>query len=80
MVAEAVRRKVFRQKPEAAGCCAPRSAGLVERLLVKRVAEALSLANKAGLLVAGFAKVEGLLDQGAGGPSAACERRRGRWV
>ncbi len=33
-------------------------ADLVERLMVRRLAEALSIANKAGLVVAGFAKVE----------------------
>jgi len=37
---------------------------LVERLLQKRLAEAVSLANKAGLLVAGFAKVEELIEAG----------------
>jgi predicted RNA-binding protein YlxR (DUF448 family) len=37
---------------------------LVERLMKKRLAEAISLANKAGLLVAGFVKVEEALDRG----------------
>ena len=37
---------------------------LVERLMRKRLAEAVSIANKAGLLVAGFAKVEELIAAG----------------
>jgi uncharacterized protein len=36
----------------------------VEGLLCRRLCEAVSLANKAGLLVAGFAKVDALLAQG----------------
>jgi uncharacterized protein len=36
----------------------------VERLMARRLAEAVSLANKAGLLVAGFAKVEELIGRG----------------
>jgi predicted RNA-binding protein YlxR (DUF448 family) len=62
-VAAAVRQKVFARSLKQPGSMPADLPGLVERLLVKRVAEALSLANKAGLLVAGFAKVEGLLDQ-----------------
>jgi predicted RNA-binding protein YlxR (DUF448 family) len=40
-------------------------AGLVERLLVTRTIQALALANKAGLVVAGFAKVEAQIATGA---------------
>lgn len=36
----------------------------VERLLERRLCDALSLANKAGLVVAGFAKVEGAIQAG----------------
>jgi uncharacterized protein len=64
MVDAAVRRKVFARSLKQQVATPEDLPDLVERLLVKRVAEALSLANKAGLLVAGFAKVEGLLDQG----------------
>lgn len=39
-------------------------AELVERLLVRRVVEALSLANKAGLVVTGFEKVDTLVARG----------------
>ena len=37
---------------------------LVDRLLARRALDALSLANKAGLLVAGFAKVDKLVSRG----------------
>lgn len=40
---------------------------LVERLLERRALDALSLANKAGLLVAGFAKVEARIGAGRAG-------------
>lgn len=36
----------------------------VERLMARRLAEAISIANKAGLLVAGFAKVDELVARG----------------
>ena len=64
MVDAAVRRKVFARSLKQQVATPEDLPDLVERLLVKRVGEALSLANKAGLLVAGFAKVEGLLEQG----------------
>ena len=62
-VTAAVRSKVFAKSLKQRVSTPDDLPGLVERLLAKRLAEALSLANKAGLLVAGFAKVEGLLDQ-----------------
>jgi hypothetical protein len=62
-VAEAVRRKVFAKSLKQQVSLPDDLPDLVERLLVKRLSETLSLANKAGLLVTGFAKVEGLLDQ-----------------
>ena len=36
----------------------------VERLMVRRLADAVSIANKAGLLVAGFAKVDERMEEG----------------
>lgn len=39
-------------------------AGLVERLMVRRAQDALAIANKAGLVVAGYAKVESALASG----------------
>jgi predicted RNA-binding protein YlxR (DUF448 family) len=38
---------------------------VVEHLMAKRLADAVSLANKAGLLVAGFTKVEELIGRGS---------------
>jgi hypothetical protein len=61
-VAEAVRRKAFARSLKRQVSVPPDLPDLVERLLVKRVAEAVSLANKAGLVVAGFAKVEQLIE------------------
>jgi predicted RNA-binding protein YlxR (DUF448 family) len=51
VVAEAVKRKAF--------------ADLVDRLMVKRCVEALSLANKAGLVTTGFTRVEAELIGGS---------------
>lgn len=39
-------------------------AGMVEALLVRRLAEALSLANKAGVVVAGYSRVEAAIAKG----------------
>jgi predicted RNA-binding protein YlxR (DUF448 family) len=63
-VTEAVRRKAFakslQRNVEVPGDLAHR----VERLMQQRLVEAVSIANKAGLLVAGFAKVEELIAAG----------------
>ena len=63
-VAAAVRQKAFAKSLKQQVAMPDDLPGLVERLLVKRVGEALSLTNKAGLLVAGFAKIVGLVEQG----------------
>jgi len=63
-VAEAVRRKAFAKSLKQNVSVPADLPDLVERLLQKRLAEAVSLANKAGLLVAGFAKVEELIEAG----------------
>ena len=63
-VAEAVRRKAFAKslKPK---CRSRRPAEPVERLSAEaRWPRPVSLANKAGLVVAGFAKVEELIEAG----------------
>jgi predicted RNA-binding protein YlxR (DUF448 family) len=60
-VAAAVRQKTFArslQRPVAVPADLPTR---VERLMARRLSEALSLANKAGLIVAGFAKIEALM-------------------
>ena len=63
-VAEAVRRKAFARSLKQDVSVPAELPALVERQMQKRLAEAVSLANKAGLLVAGFAKVEELIEAG----------------
>ncbi len=63
-VAVAARQKVFARSLKKAVSLPDDLPGLVERLMVKRLREAVSIANKAGLLVAGFAKVDELIDSG----------------
>jgi uncharacterized protein len=63
-VAEAVRKKLFARGLRAEAKAAPDLPQMVEDLLVRRAREALSLANKAGQLVAGFGKVEEALQRG----------------
>jgi predicted RNA-binding protein YlxR (DUF448 family) len=63
-LAEAVRRKAFARSLQEAVTVPGDLADRVERLMARRLAEAIGLANKAGLLVAGFAKVEETIRQG----------------
>jgi uncharacterized protein len=63
-VAEAVRRKAFARSLKQNVSVPADLPDLVERLLQRRLTEAVSIANKAGLLVAGFAKVEELVEAG----------------
>jgi hypothetical protein len=63
-VAAAARQNVFARSLKQAVRVPEDLAGLVERLMVKRLREAVSIANKAGLLVAGFAQVHELIDSG----------------
>jgi predicted RNA-binding protein YlxR (DUF448 family) len=58
IVTLAVRQKAFAKSLKRQVSVPADLADLVERLMVRRLAEALSIANKAGLVVAGFAKVE----------------------
>lgn len=64
-VAEAAKRNVFAKSLKCSVAVPPDLPGLIERLMLRRLADALSLANKAGLLVAGFTKVDALIS-GAG--------------
>ena len=57
-IAAAVRQKVFAKSLKRQISVPADLPALVERLMARRLAEALSIANKAGLVVAGFAKVE----------------------
>jgi uncharacterized protein len=63
-VAAAVRRKVFARSLQRQVAVPEDLPDQVERLMMRRLAEAVSLANKAGLLVTGFAKVEALIAEG----------------
>ena len=63
-VAAAVRRKVFARSLQRQVAVPEDLAEQVERLMARRLAEAFSLANKAGLLLTGFTKVEDLIAQG----------------
>lgn len=63
-VVEAVRRGVFAKSLKRKVTVSPDLADEIERLLVRRLADALSLANKAGLVVAGFTKVQDLIGAG----------------
>jgi uncharacterized protein len=60
----AVRRKVFARSLQRQVVVADDLPDQVERLMTRRLAEAVSLANKAGLLVTGFAKVQELIGEG----------------
>jgi hypothetical protein len=57
-IATAVRQKVFAKSLKRQISVPADLPALVDRLMARRLAEALSIANKAGLVVAGFAKVE----------------------
>jgi predicted RNA-binding protein YlxR (DUF448 family) len=60
-VAAAVRKKAFARSLKRHVTVPADLPDLVERLLAKRLADAVSIANKAGLLVAGFTKVDELI-------------------
>jgi hypothetical protein len=64
LVEEAARRNAFARSLKRPVKVPEGLAGLVETLLVRRAAEALSLANKAGLVIAGFAKVDAAVGAG----------------
>ena len=60
-VAAAVEAKAFTKSLKRAVAVSPDLPQLVETLFVRRTLEALSLANKAGLVTTGFEKVEALI-------------------
>ena len=61
LVAEAVKRGAFARSFKKPARAAPGLPELVETLLRQRALEALAIANKAGLVTAGFAKIEAKL-------------------
>lgn len=63
-VALAVRQKAFAKALKQQVSAPEELAALVEMLMVKRLLEAFSLANKAGLVVTGFVKVEEQIARG----------------
>ena len=64
LVAAAVQRQAFARSLKQAVSTPDDLPALVERLMVRRLAEAISIANKAGLLIAGFGKVDELISRG----------------
>ncbi len=65
VVAEAARKGAFQRSLKRPVTIPDGLADLVEQLLVRRAVEALSLANKAGLVTTGFTKVEIAVQKGA---------------
>ncbi|MEZ5898411.1 MAG: RNA-binding protein [Hyphomicrobiaceae bacterium] len=63
-VEKAVKTKVFSRGMKANVSAAEDLADRIEQLLVRRVSETLALANKAGLISAGFQQVESALEKG----------------
>ena len=63
-VTAAIRRKVFALGLKETVTVPADLPELIERLMARRLGDAMSIANKAGLLTTGFVKVETLLDQG----------------
>lgn len=63
-VAEAVRRKAFARSLKAAATVPADLADEVDQLLAADARQSLAMANKAGLVVAGFAKVETAIAKG----------------
>jgi uncharacterized protein len=64
VVAEAARRQVFSRGFKTKAVAPEDLAGLVERLMQEDALQSLSIANKAGLVVAGAAKVEAAIRDG----------------
>jgi predicted RNA-binding protein YlxR (DUF448 family) len=66
-VEEAARKKAFSRSLKASVKVEPALADTIDRLLARDARDAVSLANKAGLVVAGFSKVEAAIGRGVAG-------------
>lgn len=64
MVAEAIRRKAFERSLKSKVMVPADLVGLIDALMLRDAQQALAMANKAGLVVAGFAKVEAAIGSG----------------
>jgi uncharacterized protein len=64
LVEAAVRQKAFSRSLKQQLTVPEDLPARIDRLMVRRLAEAVSIANKAGLLIAGFAKVDALISEG----------------
>ena len=65
VVAEAVRKQMFGRGFKTQAKASPTLAEEVDALLEREALQGLALANKAGLVIAGFAKVEAALERGS---------------
>ena len=63
-VAEAIKRKAFERSLKAKVAVPVDLPETIDRLMLRDALQALSMANKAGLVTAGFAKVEALIGSG----------------
>jgi predicted RNA-binding protein YlxR (DUF448 family) len=63
-VAEAVRRKAFERSLKTKVVVPPDLVALIDALMLRDALQALAMANKAGLVQAGFAKVEAMVGSG----------------
>jgi predicted RNA-binding protein YlxR (DUF448 family) len=64
LVAQAVKKQLFSRGLREKALASPDLPDLVERLLVRDALQSLSMANKAGLVTTGFAKVEAAIGEG----------------
>jgi predicted RNA-binding protein YlxR (DUF448 family) len=64
IVAEAVKRRAFERSLKTKVVVPPDLAAMIDALMLKDAQQALAMANKAGLVQAGFAKVEAVIGSG----------------
>lgn len=63
-VTEAIKRRAFERSLKTKVFVSPDLAAMIDGLMLKDAQQALSMANKAGLVQAGFAKVEAMIGSG----------------